>query len=93
MIILTGQRRVGKMSLIFRALESEIFIYLFVGRKNEADLCNGYIKEIAQKLNIFVPPMDTFIDVFCFLMEQGVTRKFPLVVDDYQEFVNISPSV
>lgn len=91
--VLTGRRRVGKTSLIFKALEDEPFIYLFVGRKNEADLCNGYIEEITQKLNIFVPPMDRFIDVFRFLMEQGTTRKFSLVIDEFQEFINVNESV
>lgn len=91
--VLTGRRRVGKTSLIFKALENEPFIYLFVGRKNEADLCNGYINEIAQKLNMFVPPMDRFVDLFRFLMEQGTTHKFSLVIDEFQEFLNVNPSV
>lgn len=91
--VLTGRRRVGKTLLIFKALEEEPFIYLFVGRKNEADLCSGYIEEIAQKLNIFVPPIDRFVDVFRFLMEQGTTRKFSLVIDEFQEFVNVNESV
>ncbi|GHT33212.1 ATPase [Bacteroidia bacterium] len=91
--VLTGRRRVGKTSLIFKALDGEPFIYLFVGRKNEADLCSGYIKEIAQKFDTFVPLMDTFVDVFRFLMEQGTIRKFSLVIDEFQEFMNVSPSV
>lgn len=91
--VLTGRRRVGKTSLIFKALDDQPFIYLFVGRKNEADLCNGYIREIAQKLDLFVPRMDFFVDVFRFLMEQGRLRKFSLVIDEFQEFINVNPSV
>ena len=93
LIVLTGRRRVGKTLLIFKALEDEPFIYLFVGRKNEADLCSSYISEIAQKLDVFVPPMDRFVDVFRFLMEQGTTRKFSLVIDEFQEFMNVNESV
>ena len=91
--VLTGRRRVGKTSLVFRALENEPFVYLFVGRKNETDLCQGYVDEIAGKLGIFVPQMDSFVEVFRFLMEQGVTRKFSLVIDEFQEFLNINPSI
>lgn len=91
--VLTGRRRVGKTSLIFKALEKEPFVYLFVGRKNETDLCQGYVDEIAGKLGIFVPKMDSFVEVFRFLMEQGVTRKFSLVIDEFQEFLNVNPSV
>ena len=37
--VVTGRRRIGKTSLIRKAMEEEPFIYLFVGRKNEASLC------------------------------------------------------
>lgn len=91
--VVTGRRRIGKTSLIGKALDDEPFIYLFVGRKNEASLCAGYCKEIAAKLGIFVPPMTAFQDVFAFLMQQGETKRFSLVIDEFQEFININPSV
>ena len=76
MTVLTGRRRIGKTSLILRAMEDEPLVYLFVGRKNEASLCAGYCKEIAAKLGLFVPPMTSFQDVFTFLMQQGESRWF-----------------
>lgn len=91
--VVTGRRRIGKTSLISKALDDEPFIYLFVGRKNEASLCAGYCKEIANKLSVFVPPMTAFQDVFAFLMQQGETKRFSLVIDEFQEFFNINPSV
>ena len=91
--VVTGRRRIGKTSLICRAMGDEPFIYLFVGRKNEASLCSGYCKEIASKLNIFVPSMTSFQDLFVFLMQQGETKKFTLVIDEFQEFFNINSSV
>lgn len=91
--VVTGRRRIGKTSLISKALDDEPFIYLFVGRKNEASLCAGYCKEIANKLGIFVPPMTAFQDVFAFLMQQGETKRLSLVIDEFQEFFNINPSV
>ncbi len=53
--VVTGRRRIGKTRLINNAMGDEPFIYLFVGRKNEASLCASYCKEIATKLNLFVP--------------------------------------
>ena len=91
--VVTGRRRIGKTSLIIKAMEGEPFIYLFVGRKNEAALCTGYCKEIASKLNIFVPSITTFQELFAFLMQQGETRKFTLVIDEFQEFFHINPSI
>ena len=42
--VVTGRRRIGKTRLINNALGDESFIYLFVGRKNEASLCATYCK-------------------------------------------------
>ncbi|MDE6500000.1 MAG: ATP-binding protein, partial [Rikenella sp.] len=91
--VVTGRRRIGKTSLIGQALNDEPFIYLFVGRKNEASLCAGYCREIAAKLDIFVPSMLAFQDVFAFLMQQGETKRFSLFIDEFQEFINVNPSV
>lgn len=91
--VVTGRRRVGKTMLILKAMEEEPVVYLFVGRKNETDLCNGFVEEVAQKLQIFVPPMHRFVEIFRFLMEQGTTRKFSLVIDEFQEFLQVNASV
>lgn len=91
--VVTGRRRIGKTSLITKSMENEPFIYFFVGRKNEAALCAAYCREISLKLGIFVPPMTLFSDVFVFLMQQGETKRFSLVIDEFQEFFNVNPSV
>lgn len=91
--VLVGRRRIGKTSLILNALDGETLIYLFVGRKSEADLCKGFAAEIERVLSIFVPEMSSFTEVFRFLLDQGVNRKFTLVVDEFQELDNINSSI
>lgn len=91
--VVTGRRRIGKTSLITRAMGYEAFVYLFVGRKNEASLCADYCKEIATKLNIIVPHLSTFQEVFVFLLQIGQNRCFTLIIDEFQEFININPSI
>lgn len=91
--VITGRRRIGKTSLILNALKDDVIIYLFVGRKSEADLCNVFCAEIERKLSVFVPKMDSFVAVFRFLLEQGKNQKFTLVIDEFQEFININESV
>jgi AAA+ ATPase superfamily predicted ATPase len=91
--VLTGRRRIGKTSLILHALREENIVYLFVSRKSEADLCKGFCKDIEEQLGVFVPEMDSFTSVFRFLLEQAKSRKFTLVIDEFQEFMNINESV
>ena len=91
--VITGRRRIGKTSLILNALKEETCIYLFVGRKSEADLCAGFCAEIERQLSVFVPKMDSFVEVFRFLLEQGREKRFTLVIDEFQEFININESV
>ena len=91
--VITGRRRIGKTSLILNALKDDVIIYLFVGRKSEADLCNVFCAEIERQLSVFVPKMDSFVAVFRFLLEQGKNQKFTLVIDEFQEFININESV
>jgi AAA+ ATPase superfamily predicted ATPase len=91
--VLTGRRRIGKTSLILNALKEETIVYLFVSRKSEADLCNSFCSEIEKQLAVFVPKMDSFTAVFRFLLEQGKNQTFTLVIDEFQEFININESI
>lgn len=92
--VVTGRRRIGKTSLVMKAVEGTPTVYLFVGRKNEAALCAEYIPVISQALDVFVPTeIRSFRTLFQFLLELAVSRPFNLVVDEFQEFYNINPSV
>mgnify|MGYP000817956506 FL=1 len=89
--VVTGRRRIGKTSLIMRSIEDSPTVYLFVGRKNEATLCADFIPFIAQSLETFVPnEIRTFRSLFQYLMELSVSRAFNLVIDEFQEFYNLS---
>ena len=90
--VLTGRRRIGKTSLILNALKDEAVVYLFVSRKSEADLCKGFCSEIEKQLSVFVPIMNSFIEVFRFLLEQGKTNKFSLVIDELQWHITFAVS-
>ena len=50
--VVTGRRRVGKSSLILKACENCTFAYLFVERKSEKDLCEGFAAELELKLGM-----------------------------------------
>ena len=48
--VVTGRRRIGKTSLIMKAVEDMPTVYLFVGRKSEATLCSEFIPVIGNRL-------------------------------------------
>jgi hypothetical protein len=95
MTVITGRRRIGKTSLALRATRGEYpTVYLFVSRKNEAALCGEFAGLISTTLNCYVPSeIKSFRSVFQMLMELAKTHKFNLIIDEFQEFYNINPSV
>lgn len=95
MTVVTGRRRIGKTSLALHATQGmHPTVYLFVSRKNEAALCEEFAGLVSTALNCYVPPeIKTFKSLFQLLMELAKTRKFNLIIDEFQEFFNINPSV
>lgn len=92
--VLTGRRRIGKTLLIKKSCNGTPTVYLFVSRSNEAALCRSYVDEIRTALNVFVPEgINTFSDIFQYLMDTGTRMKFNLVIDEFQEFFFINPEV
>lgn len=92
--VVTGRRRVGKTSLVWKAYEDEPILYFFVARKAEGDLCRDYLSEIENKLGI--PTMgraEHFAEIFEFLMRLSAERPITLFIDEFQEFFRVNKSV
>lgn len=74
--VLTGRRRIGKTSLIFKSCEGTSNVYLFVKRSNEADLCSRFAEVVAKSLNVIVPgKIDRFTELFEFIMDLHKFRR------------------
>ena len=94
MTVVTGRRRIGKTKLILKSCENTPMVYWFVSRTNEAELCQQFISIIRQSLDVFVPDgISNFSDVFRMAMEIGKTKKFNLIIDEFQELYQINASV
>jgi AAA+ ATPase superfamily predicted ATPase len=92
--VVTGRRRIGKTRLLLQATEGLPTLYFFVSRKAEPYLCQDFQQEISDKLNISMPGTVTdFGKLFQFLMQLSVDRAFHLIIDEFQEFFNINPSI
>lgn len=96
MTVLTGRRRIGKTSLIKKAFENSDapMLYFFTGRKTEAALVEDFVREIHDKLHGYVPEgLKSVTGVLRHLFELAKTESFTLVIDEFQEFTSVNPSV
>ena len=92
--VVTGRRRIGKTTLVREAYNDKPFVYFFVARKAESDLCEVYLEEINEKLGI--PTLGSsrkFGDIFRYLMQLSVTQSFTLVIDEFQDFFRVNKTV
>jgi hypothetical protein len=95
MTVVTGRRRIGKTSLALEATKGDYpTVYLFVSRKNEAALCSEFSQLISSTLDCFIPSeITTFRALFQLTMEIAKTRRFNMIIDEFQEFEYVNASV
>jgi hypothetical protein len=92
--VLTGRRRIGKTSLVFHAYKEYPFLYFFVSKKSESELCAGYQQEIEAKLGIpMLGRVTRFADIFEYIMQLAKQQPITLFIDEFQEFMRINSSV
>ena len=92
--VLTGRRRIGKTSLVRKAYENETFLYFFVARKTESELCEDFMFEIKTKLGIeILGHSEHFSELFEYLMKLSIDRNFTLFIDEFQEFFRVNKSI
>ena len=92
--ILTGRRRVGKTSLVMNAFADEPYLYLFVTRSAEADLCSGFKSRVEVFTGKSIPGVvQKFSDLFRYLLELAVERPITVVIDEFQDFFRVNPAI
>lgn len=92
--VLTGRRRVGKTSLVRKAYSDEPFLYLFVERKSEKDLCEVFQQEIEAFLGEpLLGRAEEFSRLFEILMKRSQHQPLTVVIDEFQEFLKVNKSV
>lgn len=97
-VVLTGRRRVGKTSLVYRLMqeteEEAPGLYFFVGRKTENVLVQTFAEEMRAKLGEFVPDgISTMRGLMQLLLEIGKRRRFTVFMDEFQEWDNVNAGV
>ena len=93
MTVVMGRRRIGKTELSLRCGD-ETVLYFFVGKKAEALLCQDFIDEITSKLGVPVlGQASRFSELFRFILQLSETRAFTLIIDEFQNFQKVNPTV
>ena len=90
--VLTGRRRLGKTWLAKEFGEKHPFLYFFVEKKPEALLCEGWVSILREKMTV-VGEIKQFRDFFILLLEYAKRERIVVVIDEFQEFYQINPSV
>ena len=94
MTMVTGRRRIGKTKLILKSCEGTPTVYLFIDRSNEAMLCSACARNASEALGTYITPeITSFASLFETLMDIGRSKAFNLVIDEFQEFFYINPTV
>ena len=89
-----GRRRIGKTSLILKSVSNHLFLYFFVSRKSEQILCLDFKEEFERKMDEKIyGSFSQFSHLFEFLVHRSKKMEFTLVIDEFQEFQNINPSI
>ena len=92
--VITGRRRIGKTSLILKSCQKKDFAYLFVERKDERDLCQTFKEELETRLGMTIHGRPTsFAEIFEELLKLAKSRPITVVIDEFQEFLKVNPSV
>ncbi len=92
MTIIVGRRRIGKTALIKKAYEKRV--YFFISKKNEALLCEEFVLILSTTLEIPIyGEFKHFSKLFAYILEIAKTREFTLIIDEFQEFFRINPSI
>ncbi len=92
--VITGRRRLGKTLLATEFAKEHSFIYLFVEKKPEILLCEDWLLQLRQELPFpIVGEIRRFKDLFMLLLEYAKKEKIIVIIDEFQEFYHINPSV
>ncbi|MDR2562942.1 MAG: ATP-binding protein [Prevotellaceae bacterium] len=93
MTMLIGRRRVGKTTLLRNAFTSNTVLYFLVTKKTEVLLCDEFVRIANEKLSLSLGDFQSFAKLLKSLMIQSKTRHFTLIVDEFQDFAKINPSI
>lgn len=89
MTVVAGKTGSGKTALVANALEGETFLYFRAGGKTPHLLLQDYIRQVRQKLDLYVPTrVVTFSTLLEFLFDSAHKRHITIVIDNFELLVS-----
>ncbi|SLM30059.1 ATPase [Desulfamplus magnetovallimortis] len=94
MTVITGRRRVGKTLLARQHARDKKHLYFFISKKSEKQLCDEFLSTVKQHFSIpVIGEIASFKDIFLLILNIARHEKIVLIIDEFQEFYHINPSV
>lgn len=94
MTVITGRRRIGKTFLSLKYAENKKYLYFFISKKSEVLLCQEFIEIISSTFDYPIHgEINDFRTLIKILLEIAMKERFVVIIDEFQEFYNINPSV
>lgn len=92
--VLMGRRRVGKTSLVTKALEGKEYAFLFVSKDSEAFLCHNLQRDLKQQIGLDIyGEVSRFKDLFELIMKEAQKRHLTVVFDEFQTLLKVNPAI
>ena len=92
--VVTGRRRIGKTQLLLKSYGNTKFLYFFVAKKSEVILCQDFLQELKEKLNLpILGEVNSFSVLFEYIVQLSYEQNITLIIDEFQEFFTVNPSV
>ena len=94
MTVVSGRRRIGKTRLITESLRDARPLYFFITRESERLLCRKFSRQVETHFGTrLLSPPERFVDLLELLLVRAQTEILHLVIDEFQEFLRINPSI
>ena len=92
--VITGRRRVGKTELVKKAFSDEPYLYFYVTKKAQAELCEEFRQIVETVLGVPFPgSVKRFSDVLKFVLNRAVDHPLTLFIDEFQDFLKIDEAI
>ena len=94
MTVVIGRRRIGKTLLLRKSTKDQKAAYLFVAKKSESLLVDEFLRTVKENFKIPIyGEIKSFSAFFSMLMDWSTQEPFTLILDEFQEFYTVNPSL